>query len=588
MFWKRTKRRGKIVNLLVVTMLIVGTIPLVISGYNLISYNANILTTDQQLLHLQICKSVADEISLFLQSCLNTVTPLEKSLELGFNPADPKFIFYDSKTRELLNALFHSNNLILNIRAVYLDSRGVQAGYKIREDSELAEELRSVFYQCLNDRFTCISKPYYSEDFNQIVFVIGRTLLVNNKPQGVVTVVFSMAHVYETIYRIYQSGNTTFLLDSRGNIILHPEIRMIRAGINLSKSPIFQELKKLRSHAISTIPFTDSTGGRPVKMIGTVYMIPESDVGWGIVVQTPEDVANVVIQNMQRQTVYWILLSIILALLMSYLFSQRISIPIQMLTGKTLSITKGNFNERVDVHSNNELGILAENFNMMAEWIENYIEQLKQAAEENRQLFLGIIRSLAAAIDAKDPYTRGHSERVTRYSELIARGLGLSAEEIERIQIAALLHDVGKIGISDAILQKPSLLTDEEYAIMKQHPELGGNIMSQIQKLESIIPGMRYHHESLDGSGYPGGLKGEQIPLAARIIGVADAFDAMTTERPYQKPFTAEAALEKIRSMAGRKFDERVVDALVKAYLNGYIRLPGPDSVKQPRYVPTH
>ena len=134
MFWNRTKRRGKIVNLLVITMLIVGTIPLIISGYNLISYNASILNTDQQLLHLQICKSVADEISLFLQSCLNTVMPLEKSLELDFTPGDPKKIFYDSKTRALLNALFHTHKHILNVRAVYLDSRGVQAGYKIDDD----------------------------------------------------------------------------------------------------------------------------------------------------------------------------------------------------------------------------------------------------------------------------------------------------------------------------------------------------------------------------------------------------------------------------------------------------------------------
>lgn len=588
MFWNRSKRRGKIVNLLVVTMLIVGTIPLVISGYNLISYNKGILTTDQQLLHLQICKSTADEISLFLQSCLNNVTPLVSTLELGFDPADPKKIFYDSKTRELLNALFQSNNQILNIRALYLDKRGVQAGYRIREDSELADEMSAVLDRCLKSQYTYISRPYYSEDFNQIVFVIGRTLLVNNSVQGVITVVFSMSSVYRTIQRVSMSRNTAFLVDSSGTIILHPEVRVIRSNIRLAKSPIFQELKNLRSHAISTIPFTDTTGGHSVKMIGTVYMIPESDVGWGIVVQTPEDVANVVVQNMQRQTVYWILLSIILALLMSYLFSQRISIPIQMLTGKTLSITEGNFSERVDIRSNNELGILAENFNMMAEWIENYIERLKQAAEENRQLFLGIIRSLAAAIDAKDPYTHGHSERVTRYSELIAQQLGLSPEEIEKIQIAALLHDVGKIGISDAILQKPSLLTDEEYAVMKQHPELGGNIMSQIQQLEAIIPGMRYHHESLDGTGYPRGLKGEQIPLAARIIGVADAFDAMTTERPYQKPFTAHEALEKIRSMAGRKFDDKVVDALVKAYRGGFVHPPAPGEVSQPKFAQTH
>ncbi|HOT01304.1 MAG TPA: HD-GYP domain-containing protein, partial [Acidobacteriota bacterium] len=219
------------------------------------------------------------------------------------------------------------------------------------------------------------------------------------------------------------------------------------------------------------------------------------------------------------------------------------------------------------------------------EEIEDYIKRLKQAAEENRQLFLGAIRTLAAAIDAKDPYTRGHSERVTRYSEIIATELGLPTEEVENIQIAALLHDVGKIGISDSILQKPGILTEAEYAVMKQHPELGGNIMSQIQQLKHIIPGMRYHHESLDGSGYPRGLKGDEIPLAARIIGVADAFDAMTTERPYQKPLATEEALEIINRKAGQKFDRRVVDALAAAVSRGLIDLPNPEDVKKPRYV---
>lgn len=585
MFGKKEQKRGKIVNLLVFSMLIVGTIPLVISGYNLISYNSNILTTDQQMLHLQICKSVASEVSLFLKSCFNLLIPLEKSIELGFEPENPKHIFYYSKTRELLNGLFQAHNRIINIRTVFVDGRGVEAGYKIQTGSELEQELRNTFDHCVKKDYTYVSRPGFSQDFNQIVFVIGKTILIDNQVRGVITVVFSMADVYETIRRINQSGNTAFLVDTRGNIILHPDVNSLKSNVNLAASPIFQELKKLRYHAISTIPFTDSTQGKPRQMIGTVYMVPDSDVGWGIVVQTPESVANVVIQDMRRQTVYWILLSVILALLMSYLFSQRLSIPIQTLARKTLSITEGNFNERVDIRSNNELGILADNFNLMSARIENYIQQLKMAAEENRQLFMGAIRTLSAAIDAKDPYTRGHSERVTNYSELIANELHLPEAEIEKVQIAALLHDVGKIGISDAILQKPSLLTEEEYGFMKQHPELGGNIMSQIPQLKDIIPGMRYHHESLDGSGYPGGLRGDQIPLAARIIGVADAFDAMTTERPYQKPFTPEAALARIHSMAGRKFDLAVVEALIRAYQKKLIQMPDNRDIHKPRYI---
>ena len=578
-------RRGKIVNLLLVLMLIVGTIPLVISGYNLISYNANILARDQQLLHLQICKSVASEVSLFLKSSLNILVPLQKSLELNFNPSNPKKVFYQSKTRELINAIFKAHNRILNIRVVFKDARGVEAGYKIDENTPLGKELLNTFYICTKKEFSHVSRPYYSSEFNQVVYVVGKTVLLNNEVEGVITVVFSMNDVYTSIERIYMSGNTVYLLDSAGNIILHPDINVLKKRINISNSPLFKELKKLRSHAISTIPYVDMTSGKPVKMIGTVYMIPETDVAWGVVVQTPERVANIVIQEMERRTVYWILLSVTLALLLSFFFSQRLSNPIQVLTQKTLSITKGNFNERVNIKSRNELGILADNFNLMAEWIENYIQRLKEAAEEYRQLFIGAIRAVAAAIDAKDPYTRGHAERVTFYSLVIAQELGLSPDKIERIQIAALLHDVGKIGIKDEILQKPSMLTDEEFEIMKQHPELGGDIISQIPQLKDVIPGIRYHHESLDGSGYPRGLKGEQIPLSARIIGVADAFDAMTTERPYQKPFSAEAALEIIKKKAGTKFDARVVDAFIRAYKKGKIKLPDQRNIRDRRYI---
>ena len=149
----------------------------------------------------------------------------------------------------------------------------------------------------------------------------------------------------------------------------------------------------------------------------------------------------------------------------------------------------------------------------MADDIESYIARLKQAAEENRELFLGSIRMLAAAIDEKDPYTRGHSDRVARYSMLIGHQLGLSAEDLDRLRIAALLHDVGKIGVDDRVLKKPGALTPEEFEIMKQHPTKGANIMRPVAQLKDMLPGIELHHEHMNGRGYPYGLKGEEIPL---------------------------------------------------------------------------
>src|SRR2546430_14024185 len=164
--------------------------------------------------------------------------------------------------------------------------------------------------------------------------------------------------------------------------------------------------------------------------------------------------------------------------------------------------------------------------------IEEFIEKLKEAAEANRELFLGSIRMLAAAIDEKDPYTRGHSGRVAKYSTLIGRELGLSDEELDRLRIAALLHDVGKIGVDDRVLKKPGALTAEEFELMKQHTVKGANIMRPVSQLKEMLPGIELHHEHMDGRGYPYGVTAPQIPLMARVIAVADTLDAMPTNRP--------------------------------------------------------
>src|SRR5262249_38303641 len=154
---------------------------------------------------------------------------------------------------------------------------------------------------------------------------------------------------------------------------------------------------------------------------------------------------------------------------------------------------------------------------------------------ENRDLFMGSIQMLAGAVDEKDPYTRGHSDRVTRYSVLISQELQLTDQSREVVRVAAQLHDVGKIGIEDRILKKPGALTDDEFGIMKTHTTKGANILRPVAQLKEMLPGIELHHESLDGRGYPHGLKDEQIPLLPRIIAVADTFDALTTNRPYQK-----------------------------------------------------
>lgn len=197
--------------------------------------------------------------------------------------------------------------------------------------------------------------------------------------------------------------------------------------------------------------------------------------------------------------------------------------------------------------------------------IQDINEKLESANEQLKDAYYGTIESLRLAVDAKDTYTRNHSDRVSYYSVMIGKQLGLSDADLEILKQGALFHDVGKIGIPDAILQKPGKLTDEEYDDIKNHPSIGAKILAPAKIFSDLIPMVLNHHERFDGKGYPVGLAGEDIPLMARIVCVADSFDAMTSDRSYRPRFTVIAALEEIERCKGAQFDPLVVDAFMIA-----------------------
>jgi HD-GYP domain-containing protein (c-di-GMP phosphodiesterase class II) len=181
--------------------------------------------------------------------------------------------------------------------------------------------------------------------------------------------------------------------------------------------------------------------------------------------------------------------------------------------------------------------------------------------KEGEQLVLGTLRAMSNAIEARDPYTHGHSERVAQLAYEIAVRLQLSEVACQEIYLAGILHDIGKIGIPDTVLLKPAKLTDEEFAIIKKHPEIGYRIIEGLGKLRFALPGVLHHHERWDGTGYPYRLRGDQIPLMARIIAVSDAFDAMTSNRIYKAAAEKEQAMEILRSGRGTQWDAQAVDA---------------------------
>jgi putative nucleotidyltransferase with HDIG domain len=196
-------------------------------------------------------------------------------------------------------------------------------------------------------------------------------------------------------------------------------------------------------------------------------------------------------------------------------------------------------------------------------------DRTKQLADKNQELRIGYvqtIRALAEAVDAKDAYTRGHSERVGVYASKLGRELGLPRELIERIYISGLLHDVGKIGVRDAIITKPDRLTFEEYEEIKRHPEIGARILQPVAFLADVVPCVRHHHEWYDGSdrGYPSRLVGDQIPLPSRIILVSDTVEAMTSDRPYRRGLPLDKVVEELFRFSGTQFDPNCVDAMLR------------------------
>ncbi len=190
-----------------------------------------------------------------------------------------------------------------------------------------------------------------------------------------------------------------------------------------------------------------------------------------------------------------------------------------------------------------------------------------------QETYLATVRVLVSTIEAKDPYTHGHTERVAQYSVGIAKAMDFSQDEIQTIQLGAFLHDIGKLHTSDSILHKPGALTDEEWRLVKAHPVRGAQMLQGVKFLEKATDLVRHHHERVDGKGYPDGLRGDQIAIGAKIVNVADAFDAMTTERPYRAGLTMEQAMAQLTEKAGTQFAAEVVEVLVKALQEGSIRV---------------
>jgi putative nucleotidyltransferase with HDIG domain len=262
-------------------------------------------------------------------------------------------------------------------------------------------------------------------------------------------------------------------------------------------------------------------------------------------------------RGLYKRAILVFVLGVIVSTILGVLVSQRITDPISELVKATRNIAEGNLNYQVKIKGTDEIGQLAASFNQMG-------KSLFELRNKLLNYFFRVAQSLVRVLEAKDQYTRGHSERVAEYAEKIARRMGFSADKIELLKEAAMLHDIGKIGIKESILNKSGKLTEEEWETVRKHPIVGENIVRPISVLEEMMTIIRGHHERYDGEGYPDKISGENIHIFASIVSVADAYDAMTSPRAYRLALNKQKAIAELKRNIGTQFRPKIIEAFLE------------------------
>ena len=562
--------RVRIVTVLVGALSAVAVVPLFVSQLRAVGISRDALkTAEEQYLARSAVKIAADVDGFFRMALLNLRKTadgltLASSISPGRNP-----FTYAGQSALLVDFVRSAPNLVV-LRTLDRDGQGSRYEPEALEP-EIAAELSRARNRALGGE-TFVGDPIRTRAFPDGGIAIAVPVAtVQKEVLGTVEAFVSLAPVKAWLAEEKRRDVVAYVVDRNGVLVVASDAGVVASRETLSKVELVREFI---AHPVRlTKSYAHPGGGKVRHVLGTVAPVERLD--WGVIVEKDEEKAYASVGRMTRETTLAAGLALVFALGTAILGGRLLSRPVTELVDKVRQVSEGHYDQRVPVHGARELADLSETFNSMSAEIEKSVEKLKLAARENQELFFNSIRALTAAIDAKDPYTRGHSERVARYAVVLARSMGLPAEEVRKVRIAALLHDVGKIGIDDRILRKPTALTDEEFEVMKTHPVKGALIMGQIPQLKDVIPGMKHHHEKWDGTGYPDGLAGEEIPPLARIVAVADTFDAMTTTRPYQKAMRTEYVVGKIRQFSGIRFDPVVIAALDNAFNSSELDVVG-------------
>jgi HD-GYP domain-containing protein (c-di-GMP phosphodiesterase class II) len=572
------KKKISLIYFVVLTLLAVGLLPLLLTSWTLSDRSAKELRAVEGRYQTQLVQDKARQIELFGQRYADLVGSYAKALEL----ANDFSILSSQQTEEKLGATLKENPYLL---ALYIKPVGNESLSVFRSEQLKREEIEtfaSALGPKVESRKLVFGQPQKISSSGELVQVIASPVVINGNVSAFVMAVVSLREISRIMAEtkptseeeLWKAGlPIIFVVDEKGNAVFHPDAKIVANQKSLLNLKIVQEWQEANQQIQSAlVPFTaeyDNTGHEMIGAYSTANF--HNELRFGVIAMQDESKALASVGEMRRQTWFICLAFAMFALVVGFLLSRQMTNPLLKLAAAAQKIAAGDFSTRVDPKAILEIDSLGESFNLMSDNVEEHIAKLAKAAEENRELFVGTVKALSAAIDGKDKYTRGHSERVARISVAIGKRMEMDEAELETLRISALLHDVGKIAIDDSILKKPAALTDEEYAIMKTHPQRGYKIMSQIPAMKDFLPGMYMHHEMVNGQGYPQGLTDKDIPLQAKIVSVADTFDAMTIDRPYSKGMTLQDSLNRIAALVGTRYDGRVVQALIEACNDGQI-----------------
>ena len=579
-----TTRKVSLIFFVIVTLLLVGLVPLVFTGWVLSDKSGRELRSAENRYQIQLVQEKARQIEMFGQRMSSVVSSLSNGLELA---GDPKVISSPQTEKKLAALLRETPDLAaLYLKPVNEDSLvGHRSEILSRSDVEtIATQAAAVTGKAK----LRVGEPRVIMSTGQFVMSFASDVTVNGEKAATIVALASLQSLSQSVVGVgatreedlWKAGlPMVFAVDQSGETLFHPDPALTEQRKPMGDLKIVQEwLESGLQIQSALVPFSATFNGKSSEMIGA-YSTARLAEGYNVGVIAMQDESRALASVGEMRTQAWLISMAfaVLALIVGFVGARFMTSPLLRLVNAAKRIAAGDFTARVDTNNITEIGTLGESFNFMTDKVEEQIANLAKAAQENRELFVGTVKALAAAIDGKDKYTRGHSERVSRISVAIGRRMRLPADELETLRISALLHDVGKIAVDDAILKKPSALTDEEFAVMKTHPQRGYKIMSQIPAMKEFLPGMYMHHEMVNGKGYPQGLTSDEIPLQAKIVSVADTFDAMTIDRPYQKGMDLQAALERLRSFVGTRYQSDVVEALIDAcnageVANGIVR----------------